>query len=105
MLIAGADQGEPGLLRAIGSRRAALHGAAQVARQRRTLAHRKYAGLLPRMIYRGGDVAGGVDPVIAQGLQGIAHQDKAALVQLQARLAQPRGATGLGDPDNLVGIE
>ena len=55
------------------------------------------------MVDHGGAVAGGEDQRIGLALQGVADADEASVVERQAGVAQPGGAAGLRDPDDLVG--
>ena len=103
VLVAGADQGEPAALRAVGFERLIEQRAAQVFGQRRTHANGEYAGLFQRPVDPRCAVTGGEDERVGFGLQGVAHPDEAGRIQRQAGAGQPGGAAGLGDPDDFIG--
>ena len=77
MLVAGADQGQPALLRAIVDQRLTEQHAPQVFGQRLAHAHGEDAGLFERMIDHRRAIASREDQRVSFRLQGIEHADEA----------------------------
>ncbi len=103
MAVAGADQGQPSRLGAVGRERSAGHGGAQVVGQRPALAHGEDPGLLARMVDLAGHVAGGEDARVGQRAQAVVDLDEAVVIQREPGVPEPVGTAGVGHPHDLVG--
>ena len=92
-------------LRVVGQQLLAAQAATQILGQGLGHAHGKHTGFFQRAFHKRGDVAGRKDQGVVERLQLGVHQDEALFVERQARAFQPGGATGLGDPQGVVGIK
>ena len=105
VLVTGTDQTEKVCLRCKRPGFLAEHRAAQVVRERRTLAHRKHAGLGARPVDDRRDVTGGEDLRMRHGLKRIVHADESVFIGRQTGFADPSGRGGVGHPHHGVRFE
>ena len=102
MAPAGGDQAQVFALGTEAGKGRSAQAPLEVAGERRPLANREDAGLGTRMPFDRGDIPGGEDIGMGQGLQGVAHPDEAALVHLQTGFPGPVRRSRGRDPEQLV---
>ena len=103
--IPGADQRQPAALRRIGPQPAIRHRAAQIVRQRAPHSHRENPRLLQRATVHARHIANGKNQRVADRLKAAIYAHATIRIKRQSGVAQPRCATGTGDPYDFVGVE
>ena len=83
----------------------ALQTQAQIACQRRPLAHREHPCFFQGKVHHGCNITGCKNAGVGHGLQGVGHLDKAVGIERQTGVFEPSAPTRAGDPDDLVGID
>ena len=89
----------------VGFQRLGLNAQAQVVGQRFALAHGKHARFGQRVVLYDGNVTSGKDQRVGDALQAVVDDYKTMGIECQPGTLQPRRATGLRDPHDLVSLD